>query len=93
MAEFFLEEFSARVAEDDLVDEDELLLKPESADEFEESSTPRESFRGLLTLKVTSLSLSTALFSKLSLEVLLRFLYLVFIGIVQIKVFRSRIFE
>ena len=58
VVEALLDEYKDCVSILDFVDEDELLLKPESADEFEESSTPIESFRGLLTIKLTSLSLS-----------------------------------
>ena len=67
-----------------LEDVEELLLKPESADEleFEDPSDPIDPLLGRLTLKDTSLSLSSDIISNFSLEFLLRFRYLLRTGII-----------
>ena len=93
VVEALLDEYNDCVSILDFVDEDELLLKPESADEFEESSTPIESFRGLLTIKLTSLSLSIVFMSEFSFDILLRFRFLVLAGMVKFTTFLCKIFN
>jgi hypothetical protein len=67
-------------------DAEELLLKPESADELEleDPSDPIDPLLGLLTLNDTSLSLSAENISNFSLEFLLRFRYLLRRGIIYL---------
>ena len=72
---------------EELVDVEKLLLKPESFDELEEMPVPvdpTESVRGLLIIKVTSLSLlsSEILSTSACFESLFRFCCLVLVGII-----------
>ena len=83
------------VSVEELVDVEKLLLKPESFDELEETPVPvdpNESVRGLLIIKVTSLSLlsSEMMSASACFESLLRFCCLVLVGIILLSIFSGR---